>query len=81
MGETKVSLFPYERIRPVQDSFMKDVSDALLKKTDLIVHAPTGLGKTIGVLSPALKFALDNKKKILFLTSRQTQHILAVETL
>jgi DNA excision repair protein ERCC-2 len=84
MGETKdnnVSLFPYDNIRPVQDSFMKDVSAALLKKTDLIVHAPTGLGKTIGVLSPALMFALENKKKILFLTSRQTQHMLAVETL
>jgi DNA excision repair protein ERCC-2 len=47
----------------------------------MIVHAPTGLGKTAATLAPALKFALDNKKKVFFLTSRHTQHMIAIQTL
>jgi len=74
-------LFPYEKIRKVQDDFIKNVEQALIDKKNLIVHAPTGLGKTAGVMAPALEFAIENDLTILFLTSRHTQHHLAIETL
>ncbi len=75
-----MSLFPYDKIREEQDELVKDVHEAVTKKKCLIAHAPTGLGKTAAALAPALEYALANKKSVFFLTSRHTQHIMAVDT-
>ncbi|MBI2141833.1 DEAD/DEAH box helicase, partial [Candidatus Woesearchaeota archaeon] len=74
------SLFPYDKIRPEQDELVKDVYTAISSGKCLIAHAPTGLGKTAAALAPALEFALKNGKTVFFLTSRHTQHLMAVET-
>lgn len=74
------SLFPYSKIRPEQDELSKDIHAAVNGGKCLIAHAPTGLGKTAAALAPALEFALANKKVVFFLTSRHTQHIMAVDT-
>lgn len=74
-------LFPYDEARPVQKGFMKQVEAAILNKTALIAHCPTGVGKTAAALSPALAAAIGNKLTVFFLTSRHTQHMIAVETL
>ena len=76
-----MTYFPYDTVRPEQDRFIKDVEEAVRGKSNLIAHAPTGLGKTAAALSPALEYALKNGKKVFFLTSRNTQHNLAVDTL
>lgn len=76
-----VKLFPYQKIRPEQENLVKEISSALERKKNLIVHAPTGLGKTVAALAPCLEFALKNNLTIFFLTSRHTQHAIAVETL
>ncbi len=76
-----MKLFPYSKIRPEQDSLIKNIVLALENKKNLIVHAPTGLGKTAASLVPCLEFALKNKLTVFFLTSRHTQHTIAVETL
>lgn len=81
MIDKKSIFFPYENIRKIQDEMIARVNNALEKKHDLIVHAPTGLGKTVAVLAPALAFALEHELNIIFLTSRHTQHHLAIETL
>jgi DNA excision repair protein ERCC-2 len=73
--------FPYKNIRPMQDDLMKDINDAVINGTNLIAHAPTGLGKTVAALLPAIIKAKKDGMKILFLTSRNTQHILAINTL
>src|SRR3989338_151944 len=75
-----VSLFPYDKIRPEQDELIKDVYAAVNNGKCLIAHAPTGLGKTAAALAPALEYALKSKKTVFFLTSRHTQHAIAVET-
>jgi DNA excision repair protein ERCC-2 len=80
MVDSKRCLFPYKDIRKIQDSFMEQVVSALEQKRNLIMHAPTGLGKTIAVLGPALSCAIENDLTVIFLTSRHTQHLLAVET-
>lgn len=75
-----MSLFPYDKIRPEQDQLIKDIHAAVSNGKCLIAHAPTGLGKTAAALAPALEFALKGKKTVFFLTSRHTQHAIAVET-
>ena len=75
------SLFPYEKPRKVQSEMLERVREAVENRKSLIVHAPTGLGKTAAALSPALQYALENKKTVFFLTSRHTQHIMAISTL
>ncbi len=73
--------FPHETIRPVQDQFIKRVSQALSEKKNLIVHAPTGLGKTAATLAPAITFAVDKDLTIFFLTARHTQHKIVLDTI
>ncbi len=73
--------FPYDAVRPIQSALVQQLTAALEDGTDVIAHAPTGLGKTAAALSPAIANALKNKKSIFFLTSRHTQHRLAVDTL
>ncbi len=73
--------FPFSKIRQTQDELIKKVDETLEKKQNFIVHAPTGLGKTVAMLSPALKHATKKDLTIFFLTSRHTQHLIAIETL
>jgi DNA excision repair protein ERCC-2 len=73
-------LFPYEKIRPIQEELIEAVEQSLEDEVPLIVHAPTGLGKTAATLAPAITYAKKNKKTIFFLTSRHTQHLIALET-
>ncbi len=75
-------LFPHEKIRPVQDELINLIDTALKAKKHVIVHAPTGLGKTAASLSPALSLALQkHDTTIFFLTSRHTQHKIVIDTL
>jgi DNA excision repair protein ERCC-2 len=73
-------LFPHETVRPIQDELVIAVHDALEKKKHLIVHAPTGLGKTAASLGPAVAHAIENELTVFFLTSRHTQHKIALDT-
>ncbi|MGM5480856.1 MAG: ATP-dependent DNA helicase [Nanobdellota archaeon] len=75
------ALFPHENVRPIQDEVIKVIADQLESKSNAVIHAPTGLGKTAASLAPALKNALDTGKTVFFLTSRNTQHKIAIETL
>ncbi len=73
--------FPHDNIREFQDKLVQDIGALLKKGGILLANAPTGIGKTAGVLSPALEFALSNKKKVFFLTTKHTQHKIVIDTL
>ena len=75
-----MKLFPYEIIRPTQIEMMSSIGEALKNGKSAIIDAPTGIGKTAGVLAPALSYALENEMTVFFLTSRHTQHKLVVDT-
>ena len=74
-------LFPFETQRPIQKEMIKDVTECISENKHLIAHAPTGLGKTVASLSPALNYAIENGKNLIFLTPKHTQHQIVVETL
>ncbi len=73
--------FPFEDIRPVQKQFYEDCKEACLMGSTLLAYAPTGIGKTAAVLSAVLEYAKKYDKKIIFTTSRHSQHTIAINTL
>lgn len=75
-----MELFPFPEVREKQDELIQDVEEVLEEGGSLVAHAPTGLGKTAATLTPALEYAKENNKKVLFLTPRHSQHQIAVET-
>ena len=73
--------FPYSKIRDIQTDMISDVYNAISSKKHIIMHAPTGIGKTAAALAPAFSLAMKNNLTIFFLTSRQTQHRIVIDTL
>ena len=59
---------------------MRAIATCIESGAQLVAHAPTGLGKTAAALAPAIEKAIANGKTVVFLTSRLTQHALALET-
>lgn len=74
-------LFPHPAVRGGQEQFLEDARMCMAQRTHLLAHAPTGLGKTAVALTAAVETAIANEGVVLFLTSRQSQHSIAVETL
>jgi len=84
LEDIETLLFPHKDIREAQDQLIKKIDEVVKMKSNLLAHAPTGLGKTAAALSPALTHILkkDNKNlTIYFLTSRHTQHKIVIDTL
>lgn len=73
--------FPFPKMRPGQARFVQDVRTSLKDRKVLVAQVPTGVGKTAGVLSPALEVAARSRSKVFFLTSKQSQHKVVVDTL
>lgn len=75
-----MELFPFQEVRDKQDQLIDECKEVIEKGSSIVAHAPTGLGKTAAVLTPALEYARKNNKQVLFLTPRHSQHKIAVET-
>jgi DNA excision repair protein ERCC-2 len=73
--------FPYEDLRIGQEKFLKKVYDAIESEENLLVQAPTGLGKSISALAPAISFAKKNDLAVICITSRQTQTNQLIKTI
>lgn len=73
--------FPFEIVRPGQEEIVSAVARAVYQRDALLVSAPTGIGKTMAVLYPAVKQSLKLGKKLFFLTSKTLQQDAAVEAL
>ncbi len=64
--------FPYEPRRG-QKEFMDSIARAISEERHLIAEAGTGTGKTISALFPALEYAINHGKKVLYLTRTNSQ--------
>jgi DNA excision repair protein ERCC-2 len=73
--------FPYEIVRPFQQDIIDSVARAVREREALLVSAPTGIGKTIAALYPAVRETLRAGKKLFFLTSKTLQQDAAVQAL
>lgn len=73
--------FPFADTRPQQAEMMEQVRLALQDQSCVLISAPTGIGKTVAALHPALTQALGEGLKLFFVTAKTTQQQLAVETL
>ena len=74
--------FPFESIRPGQKEFMKKALLALNSQEAFFVEAPTGIGKTVSVLYPAVKGLVKNRyDKIFYLTAKEATRGVAEATL
>ncbi|MFC0336087.1 ATP-dependent DNA helicase [Kushneria avicenniae] len=74
--------FPHADFRPGQRSLAESVYKAISTRRDLMLQAPTGIGKTLGTLFPALKaMPAQQLDRVFFLTARTTGRRLALEAL
>ena len=65
--------FPYSDVREGQDEFIRRTYKALVKGNTLFACAPTGTGKTVSVIYPAIKALGDEKcDKVFYLTPKGT---------
>jgi DNA excision repair protein ERCC-2 len=77
-----ISDFPFESFRTGQRQMIRDVSAIIEQEEQIIIQAPTGIGKTVAVLFPAIKaIAEGHIQKIFYLTSRTTGRLIAEKTL
>lgn len=73
--------FPFESPRPGQKELINELEADLSDGKSVIVQAPTGLGKTMGVMYPVLKEAFSRGERLIYVTPKNSQHAVAQEAL
>ncbi len=71
--------FPFAAPRPGQVELMALIETGMARGKKLMLQAPTGLGKTIGVLYPTLREALARGQRVIYLTPKNSQQAVAEE--
>lgn len=68
--------------RPGQIDMIREARESLRNKGHHLAAAPTGIGKTAASIAAALEVAMNSSVKphILFLTGRQSQHKIVIDT-
>ncbi len=69
--------FPFAVPRPGQTGIIQAIDEAMHEGRPLLMQAPTGLGKTVGVLFPVLKDALGRGQRVVYVTPKNSQHSVA----
>lgn len=73
----KTFAFPFEKPRSGQLELIEAVTKGMKDHKFQLLQAPTGLGKTAGVLYPVLRDALERGQKVVYLTPKNSQHAVA----
>jgi DNA excision repair protein ERCC-2 len=66
--------FPFLNPRPGQIELMREIEQGMAEGKPLLIQAPTGLGKTVGVLYPVLREALGRGQRVVYVTPKNSQH-------
>ena len=80
--DSSARYFAHLEVRESQSDMITDGIEALLCEGTLLASAPTGIGKTAASLASAINVqrSSSDNLKILFLTGRQSQHRIVVDT-
>jgi DNA excision repair protein ERCC-2 len=73
--------FPFAQPRSGQIELIQTIEDGMKDNQPMLLQAPTGLGKTVGVLYPTLQEALKRGQKVIYLTPKNSQHAVAEEAI
>lgn len=73
--------FPFASPRKGQKELVETITHHFALENPLLVQAPTGLGKTIGILYPSLKESLARGQKVVYVTPKNSQHQVAEEAI
>ncbi len=73
--------FPFPEIRESQRILIEDLDDAVGAGLLLLCSAPTGTGKTAAALFPLVRRALAERRKVFFVTAKNSQQALALDSL
>jgi DNA excision repair protein ERCC-2 len=74
--------FPFEHYRPGQNRMIEETAQTIEGRTSLLIQAPTGIGKTMAVIFPAIKtMAQGLATKVFYLTARTTGRSAAEQSL
>lgn len=80
-GTSEIGKFiAHDTLRDAQKEMVMDGINTLSKQGFLLAAAPTGIGKTAASLASSIEVARNNQNQILFLTGRQSQHKIVIET-
>ena len=84
-AEFGYKFFAHDKIRESQREMISDGVEILGRGDFLLAAAPTGLGKTAAALASSIEVSMrekmrDNSTKIIFMTGRQSQHKIIVDT-
>ncbi|WP_374077879.1 ATP-dependent DNA helicase [Bdellovibrio bacteriovorus] len=71
--------FPFSAPRKGQKELVESIAENFTTQNPLLIQAPTGLGKTAGILYPSLKEALARGQKVIYVTPKNSQHQVAEE--
>ncbi len=69
--------FPFAAPRSGQDELMQAIREGMGEGRAMLLQAPTGLGKTVGVLYPLLHEALSRGQRVVYVTPKNSQHAVA----
>lgn len=74
-------VFPFKKPRSKQIDLIDTIERAIVSGDDLILQAPTGLGKTAGVMFPLLRESLSRGQKLVYVTPKNSQHQVAEDAI
>lgn len=73
--------FPFTQPRAGQLELIQTIQNGMKDNQPMLLQAPTGLGKTVGVLYPTMQEALARGQKVIYLTPKNSQHAVAEEAI
>ncbi|MGE3974418.1 MAG: ATP-dependent DNA helicase [Bdellovibrionales bacterium] len=71
--------FPFPVPRDGQMELIQTIEKGMEENHPMLLQAPTGLGKTVGVLYPTFKEALARGQRAIYITPKNSQHQVAEE--
>ncbi len=74
-------VFPFAKPRSGQVELIASIEAGMRDKQPMLLQAPTGLGKTVGVLYPSLNESLSRGQRTIYTTPKNSQHAVAEDAI